>query len=102
MDVFVDKIEYRDFFTDLTESCVEMYFDVEQMTIDTTSKHIKDYHHRNDRIKHVKTGFEALSGDIAEWVENEGVERGVNICYRVLHAVFAGGIVSTHRLQPRI
>lgn len=73
-----------------------MYFGVEQMTTDTTSKHIKDYHHKNDRIKDVKIGFEPLSRDIAGWIENEGLGRGVNICYRLLHAVFAGGIVSTH------
>lgn len=59
-----------------------MYFDMEQITTDTTSKHIKDYHHKNDRIKDVKIGFEALNGDIAVWVEN-------------------GGIVSAHRLQHR-
>lgn len=53
-----------------------MYFGLEQMPTDTTSKHIKDYHHKNDRIKYVKTGFEALSGDFAEWVENRGVDRG--------------------------
>lgn len=78
-----------------------MYFGTEQMTTDTISKHIKDYHHKNDRIKDVKIGFEPVSWDAAGWVENEGVERGVNICYRFLHSVFAGGIVSTHRLQPR-
>lgn len=79
-----------------------MYLGVEQMTTDPTSKYIKDYHHKNDRIKHVKTSFEALFGDVAGWLENVGVERGVNICYRLLLAVFAGGIVSTHRLQLRI
>lgn len=78
-----------------------MYVGMEQMTTDTTSKHIKDYHHKNDRIKDVKIGFEPLSGDVAGWVKNEGVERDVNICYRFLHSVFAGGIVSTHCLQPR-
>lgn len=46
---------------------VEMYFSVQQMTPDTTSKHIKDYHHKNDRIKHVSTGFEPFSGDVARW-----------------------------------
>lgn len=75
-----------------------MYFDGEQITTDTTSKHIKDYHHKNDRIKDVRIGFEPLSGDVAGRVENGG---GVNICYRPLHSVFAGGIVSTQRLQPR-
>ena len=47
-----------------------MYFDVEQITTDTTSKHIKDYHHKNDRIKDVRIGFEPLSGDAAGWVED--------------------------------
>ncbi len=80
---------------------VEMYFGLEQMTTDTTSKHIKDYHHKNHRIKDVKIDFEPLSGDVAGWVEREGAGRGVNICYRLLRSVFAGGIVSTHRLQLR-
>lgn len=53
-----------------------MYFGGEQMTADSTSKHIKDYHHKNDRIKDVKIGFEPPSGDIAGWVENEGLVRG--------------------------
>lgn len=72
------------------------------MTTDTTSEHIKDYHHKNDRIKDVKIGFEPASGDAAGWVENGRVWKGVDICYTLLHVVFAGGIVSTHRLQPRI
>lgn len=49
-----------------------MYFDLEQITTDTTSKTIKDYHHKNDRIKDVRMGFEPLSGDVAGWVENWG------------------------------
>lgn len=53
-----------------------MYFGGEQMTADSTSKHIKDYHHKNYRIKDVKTNFEPPSGDIARWVENEGLVRG--------------------------
>lgn len=57
------------------QACVKMYFSFLQMTTDTTSKHIKDYHHKNDRIKDVKIGFEPLSGDVAGWVENEGVGR---------------------------
>lgn len=40
----------------------------EQMTTDTTSERIKDYHHKNDRIKDVRVGFEAPSGDVAGWV----------------------------------
>lgn len=100
--VYLDKIYYRNFFVDLNDACVEMYPGVEQMTTDTTSKYIKDYYHKNDRIKHVKTSFEALFGDVEDVGVDVGVERGVNICYRLLHAVFAGGIVSTHRLQLRI
>lgn len=72
------------------------------MTADITSKHIKDYHHKNDRIKDVKDGFEPFSGDVAGWVECEGLCGGVDICYTLLHVVFAGGIVSTHSLQLRI
>lgn len=79
-----------------------MYFGVEQTTTDITSNHIKDYHHKNERIKDVKIDFEPFSGDWAGWVENEGVYRGVDICYTLPHVVFAGGIVSTHRLQLRI
>lgn len=81
----------------LRTGTVEMYFGVDQMTTDTLSKQITDYHHKNDRIKYVKAGFELVSGDVG-LVESEGAERGVNICYRLQHAVFAGGIVSTHRL----
>lgn len=40
----------------------------EQMTTDTTSERIKDYHHKNDRIKDVRVGFEPPSGDVAGWV----------------------------------
>lgn len=53
-------------------ACVEMYCGVEQITTDTTSKHIKDYHHKNGRIKDVKIGFEPLSGDLAGRMEDEG------------------------------
>lgn len=49
---------------------------MEQMTTDTTSKHIKDYHHKNYRIKDVKIGFEPLPGDVAGWVENGGGGEG--------------------------
>lgn len=68
--MFIDKILW-DFFIDSIS--VKMYLGMEQMTTDTTSKHIKDYHHKNDRIKDVKIGFEPPSGDVAGWVENEGV-----------------------------
>lgn len=89
-------------FSSIDSAGVKTYSGEEQITTDTTSNHIKDYHHKNDRIKVVKIGFEAPSGDVPGWMENEGVEERVNICWRLLHAVFAGGIVSTHRLQPRI
>lgn len=85
----------------MLQACVEIYFATEQITTDTTYKLIKDYHSKNDSIKDVKIGFEPLSGDVAGRVENEGAGTGVNICYRFLHSVFAGGIVSTHCLQPR-
>lgn len=90
-------------FCSISSWTVKMYFSVEQMATDTTSSHIKDYHHKNARIKDVKIGFEPHSGDWAGWVENGGgVWRGVDICYTLPHVVFAGGIVSTHRLQHRI
>lgn len=44
-----------------SQVCVETYDGPEQMTADTTSKHITDYHHKNDRIKDVRIGFEPPS-----------------------------------------
>lgn len=54
------------------QTCVETSAAPEQMTVDTTSKHIADYHHKNDRIKDVRIGFEPPSWDVAGWVENLG------------------------------
>lgn len=53
-----------------------MYFGTEQMTTDTTSEHITDYHHKNDRINDVKIGFEPLSWDADGWLENDGGGEG--------------------------
>lgn len=51
---------------------------------------MRDYHHQNDRIKEVSAAFERVPVDV--W---GGGGSG-------LEAEFAGGIVSTQCLQPRI
>lgn len=84
-----------------SRSLVETYVRPEQTTADTTSKHITDYHHKNDRIKDVGIGFEPPPWDIAGWVENPGRWRGLLTFVIDFYTVFARGIVSTHRLQHK-
>lgn len=88
---------------DFTQACVETYISPEQMTADTTSKHITDYHHKNDRIKDVSIGFEPPSWDVAGWVENPRRWRGLLTFVIDFYTLYLLGALLAHTASsPRL
>lgn len=87
----------------LSRCGVETYISPEQMTTDTTSKHITDYHRKNDRIKDVSIGFEPPSWDVAGWVENLGRWRGLLTFVIDFYALYLLGALLAHTASsPRL